>query len=39
MVPTTDKYSFLNLPEMGTSLIEVPDTFSASRESAYERFN
>lgn len=39
MVPTTDKHCFLNLPETATSLIKVPDTFSASRESAYERFN
>lgn len=39
MVPTTDTHCFLNLPETATSLIKVPDTFSASRESAYERFN
>ena len=34
-----NKHFFLNLPEMGTSLIKVPDTFSVPRESAYKRFN
>ena len=37
--PQINTVFYLNLPETGTSLLEVPDTFPASRESACERFN